>query len=222
MTDLNEMYLRPRKIIFQKQAERAITNFQKHSINAMYCETKENAVTHITQMIPNDSLVAFGGSVTIIQSGLLDALRTMSIKLLDRYRDDVTDEEIDEMRRQGMHADILIASSNAITTDGKIVCEDGLGNRVAGIIYGPPKVILIVGINKLVPSVEAAVARIKNIAAPLNSVRLAKDTPCARTGFCDDANCFQPERICGQLVIIESSSEKNRITVVLVGEELGF
>jgi len=173
-------------------------------------------------MIRDGALVGLGGSMTVVDSGLIDALRKMNIQLLDRYKEGITPEETNEMRRKGILADVFITSCNAVTADGKLVNEDGIGNRVAGMIFGPEKVILMAGINKVVPTVEDGINRIKNYAAPINCVRLGKNTPCAQTGFCDDENCKTPDRICSQIVIIESNQVKNRITVVLVGEELGY
>lgn len=222
MTDLQEILITPRQITYQRQAEHIITNLKKRNINGTYFGTKEEAVNYIASLVPEQSTVALGGSVSVIQSGLLDRLRTMNINLIDRYREGLTKEVIDEQRKQSRLADVLIASSNAITIDGKIVNEDGFGNRVAAMISGPAKVILIIGMNKIVPNVKAGIARIKNLAAPVNCVRLGKDTPCARTGFCDDEQCVQPERICSFIVTIESNAYANRMNVVLVGEELGF
>jgi hypothetical protein len=126
------------------------------------------------------------------------------------------------MRREGLLSDVYIASSNAVTADGKLVNQDGVGNRVAAMIYGPKKVILLVGMNKVVRTVEDAVARIKTVAGPMDAIRVEKNTPCSKLGFCTDPNCYPPNRICSQLVIIESSLFPERITVVLVGEELGY
>jgi hypothetical protein len=222
MTDAHEIITKPKEIIFQRKAERVIENLAKRNISAIYCRTCKQAVSEIRKLIPEGATVALGGSVSIIQSGMLDALRSMNIALLDRYRMGITNEEVEEILRRGVAADVLLMSCNAVTVDGKLVNEDGRGNRVAGLIFGPKKVILMVGVNKIVPTVEDAIARIKNIAAPLNCVRLGADTPCARTGFCDDADCHAPARICSQITITESSRTKERITVVLVGEELGY
>jgi hypothetical protein len=134
----------------------------------------------------------------------------------------VTKEEVDAMRREGLFSDIYIAGCNAITSDGKIVNQDGIGNRVAAMIYGPHKVILMAGMNKVVKTVEDAIVRIKTIAGPMDSIRVKKDTPCSKLGFCNDQHCHPPHRICSQLVIIESSWIPERITVVLVGEDLGY
>lgn len=222
MSLLDEMLNAPRSVTYRNQATHLLAAFRKRNIDGSYHETTSDAVEEICRLIPSDSCVALGGSVTIVQSGLIDALRTMRIDLLDRYRADLTAADVDAMRVKGMSADVLITSCNAITADGKLVCEDGLGNRVAGLIFGPKKVIVIAGINKLVSTVDEALTRIKTVAAPMNCVRLGKDTPCARTGFCDDDACAPPERICSQIVVIESNSVTGRITVVLVGASLGF
>jgi L-lactate utilization protein LutB len=199
-----------------------IANLKKRGINAWYCERATDAVQAISRMIPERSTVAIGGSVSLMQSGMLDVLRRMNVDFLDRYKPGLTDAEIEQLGLRSITADVHIASCNAVTADGKLVNEDGRGTRVAGIIYGPRKVILMVGVNKIVSTVEEGLARIKEIAAPLNCVRLGLDTPCVRTGFCDDANCHPPARICCQISIIESNRVKDRLNVFLVGEELGY
>ena len=211
-----------KKQTYQNQSEQIIKALKKRNMIGVYFDTYEEAVDAICHMIPDGALVGLGGSETIIETGLVEALRKMDIRLLDRYRDGVSKQEIDAMRREGLLSDVYIASSNAITSDGKIVNQDGIGNRVAAMIYGPHRVILMVGMNKVVRTVEDAVSRIKTIAAPMDSIRVAKETPCSKLGFCSDPHCHPPNRICSQLVIIESSMIPDRITVVLVGAELGY
>lgn len=222
LTDTQEIMTKPKEVIFRRKAEHVVENLKKRNIGALYCVTSRDAIAEIRKMIPEGSTVALGGSVSVIQSGLLDVLRTMKIKLLDRYREGITNDEVEDILRQGVSADVLVTSSSAVTAEGKLVNEDGRGNRVAGMIFGPKKVIFLVGMNKVVPTVDEGLSRIKNVAAPLNCIRLGIDTPCARTGFCDDASCHAPQRICSQIVIIESNRVKDRLTVVLVGEELGY
>jgi len=212
----------PKEKIYRRKAERIINNLKKKNMSGVYFETSAEAVQAICNLIPEGSLVGLGGSETILESGLVAALRKMNIRLLDRYKDGVSKEEVNRMRREGLLSDVFIASCNAITATGKIVNQDGIGNRVASIIYGPKKVILMVGMNKAVDTVDDAIARIKNIAAPLDAIRVNVKTPCSEAGFCNDPYCFPPNRICSQLVIIESSMIPERITVVLVGEELGY
>ena len=214
--------LTPKKVIYSRKAEKVIKGLKKRQIEGIYCEDSRTAVAEICRLIPEGSLVALGGSETILESGLVDALRKMDIDLLDRYKSGVTKAEVDGMRQKGLGADIYIASSNAVTADGKLVNMDGLGNRAAAVVFGPGKVILMVGMNKVVRDVEDAVARIKTIAAPLNSVRVGVKTPCSQLGFCSDPHCSPPNRICSHLVITEANMIPGRITVVLVGEELGY
>ena len=222
MMNMNDIVMKPKQIVFERKAEYVIENLRKRNINASYCRNSREAIEQISRLIPRGATVTLGGSVTVMQSGMLDVLRGMNVELLDRYRPGITNEEVEEVMLRGMTADVLLMSCNAITADGKLVNEDGRGNRVAGLIFGPKKVILMVGVNKIVRNVDEALARIKNIAGPLNCVRLGADTPCARTGFCDDAECIPPVRLCSQLTIIEANRVKDRLNVVLVGEELGY
>ncbi len=204
------------------QAEQLIKNFKKRGIDSIYYETSARAVEEICRMIPAGSLVGLGGSETILESGLVAALRRMDIRLLDRYKEGVSKEEVNEMRRGGLAADTYICSSNAVTADGKLVNMDGTGNRVAAMIYGPAKVIVMAGMNKVAPDLDAAIARVRNSAAPANSLRVGIETPCSKTGFCQDPHCHPPHRICCQLLVTEASMTPGRVTVVLVGETLGY
>lgn len=212
----------PQKVIYERQAQVLIKNLRRRNIEGIYCKDRHAAITTICKMIPKGAVVGLGGSTTIVETGLVDALRNLDIELLDRYKEGIPSAEIYEMRKRGLTADVFIASSNAITHDGKLVNQDGLGNRVSSIIFGPEKVILMVGMNKLVPTVEDGMKRIKNVAAPLNSIRFGVDTPCSHTGICDDENCLPPTRICNQLTVIEANAVAERISIILVGEELGF
>ncbi|MCX6555973.1 MAG: lactate utilization protein [Candidatus Aminicenantes bacterium] len=206
----------------KRQAETIIRNFKKRGIEGIYCATGAEAVKAVCAMVPAGSLVGLGGSETIIETGLIDALRRMEIRLLDRYREGVSKDEVNDMRRQGLLADVFICSSNAITADGRLVNVDGTGNRVAAMIFGPKKVIIIAGMNKVAANLEGAIARVKGIAAPANSLRVGVETPCAHTGFCQDPHCHPPHRICCQLVVTEANMTPGRIIVVLVNEELGY
>lgn len=222
MMNLNDIIAKPKEAIFRKKAEVVIENLKKRSIGAAYVENGKEAVEAVCGMIPEGATVALGGSVTIMQTGLLDALRGMRINLLDRYRAGISKDEVDAMALRSLTADVLVTSSNAITADGKLVNEDGNGNRVAALIFGPKKVIVVAGINKIVGSAEDGLKRIKEIAAPMNCIRLGLDTPCARTGFCVEEECHAPARVCSQITIIESNRVKDRIHVLIVGEELGY
>ncbi len=210
------------KAIYRRQAEEIIKNLMKRNMAGVYFEKIELAVDAILSEIPDDVLVGLGGSESLVESGLVVALRKRNIRLLDRYREGVTEKEVSKMRKEGLSADIYIASSNAVTLDGKIVNVDGIGNRVAAMIFGPDKVILLVGMNKVVKNVKEAVTRIKNYVAPKNASRVNIATPCSKRGYCQDSHCRFPYRICSQLVILESSMFPGRIKLFLVGEDLGY
>ena len=212
----------PRKTIYERKAATVIKALAEQNIDAAYYDNARDAIAAICKMIPPGATVGLGGSTTVVESGLVDALRGLDINLLDRYRDGVTSQQQFDMRIQGLTSNVFIASCNAVTMDGKLVNEDGLGNRVACMIFGPEKVILMVGCNKIVRTVDEGIARIKNICAPLNSIRFNVDTPCSRLGFCDDSACRPPKRICSQIGIIESNAIAGRMNIVFVGEDLGF
>jgi hypothetical protein len=220
--EVQTQYIRPLAEVAERKSLKVIAALRARGFDGVFFPTAAEAVGHIVKLIPENSLVAFGGSMSVLQSGLLDELRSRPLRLLDRFRPGLSAEEQARMRAEAMHADYLIASSNAVTADGKLVNEDGVGNRVGGMILGPSKVVLLVGVNKIVLDVEEAIRRIKNVAAPANCLRLGHRTPCAETGFCDDARCVVPERICCQLTILEANRAPGRITVVLSGEPLGF
>jgi len=212
----------PKEKIYREKALKVIENLKKRNMDGIYYESSQQAVGEIIKMIPQGSLVGLGGSETIIESGLVEELRKLDIHLLDRYKKGIAKEEVNKMRREALLSDIFITSSNAVTVDGRLVNIDGTGNRVAAMIYGPSKVIFLVGMNKIVRTLEDALSRIKNHTAPLNAVRVGVETPCYHLGYCNDPHCHPPNRICSQVVIIEANPTPGRIMVVLVGKELGF
>lgn len=206
----------------RRQAQTLIKNFTKRGIEGAYFDTSAEAVKAICAAIPAGALVGLGGSETVIESGLLDALRNMDIRLLDRYKPGVCKAEVDEMRLQGLLAEVFIMSSNAVIADGRLVNIDGTGNRAAALIFGPKKVIVIAGMNKVASDLDSGIARARNSAAAANSLRVGVDTPCSHTGFCQDPHCHPPQRICCQTVVTEGSMVPGRILVILVNEELGY
>lgn len=173
----------------------------------------------IPQLKP--SSISFGGSMTVVDSGLFGQIKKLNkVKVIDTYDMAPPLEERIERRRQALLTDVFITSANAITEDGEIVNLDGTGNRVAAMAFGPRNIILLVGRNKLCVDLDAAVSRIKEYVAPVNAMRLKRKTPCAVTGKC--ANCNSKDRICSVWSITEKSSPKGRIHVVLINEDLGF
>ncbi len=208
-----------RKDYYQKLAATVIKGLNKRHMEGYYCDTAEAAKELALSLIPADSSAAFGGSVTLDEVGIPDALRSRSdVNLLDRSKA-TSPEETKKIFHDSLSCDYYLMSTNAITQDGELINIDGTGNRVAALIYGPENVIIIAGLNKVVKDVEEGVSRSRNTAAAQNCIRLSKNTPCSVTGVC--GNCLG-ETICDQIVITRASRVPNRIKVILVGEELGF
>lgn len=204
----------------KKLADTVISNLKKRQIDAVYCATAKEAADMALSCVPSGSRVAFGGSMTLAEAGITDRLRSRDdITLLDRSAAK-TPEEIKQIYHDAFSSDYYFTSTNALTSDGELVNIDGNGNRVAALIYGPEHVIIVTSLNKVVPDVKTAVARVRNDATPPNCIRLNKATPCATTGVCGD--CFAPDCICNQIVITRRNGTPGRIKVVLVGETLGY
>lgn len=205
----------------QKVAASIIQHLEKRRMEGSYTPTARQAMDEVMAMIPEGASVYRCGSMTTTGVGLWDRLTERSgIEVIDPYRPELSPEESMELRRRGLLADVMIASSNAITMDGKLVNLDGSGNRVAAMTFGPKKVILMVGMNKVAPDLESAIARVKHYAAPVNVIRLGFKNPCSETGLCID--CKSAQRICNMWSIIEGHMDQGRIHVKLVGEDLGY
>ena len=202
-------------------AKGIIKHLRKRRMEGSYASTAAQAKDEIVAMIPQGATVFRCGSMTAGGMGLWDEIAKLpGVEVIDPYQPELSPEEGLELRRQGLTADVMIASSNAITLDGKLVNLDGMGNRVAAIAFGPKKVILLVGMNKVAPDLESAMARVKHRAAPINNIRMGVKNPCVETGLCSD--CKTPQRLCNMWSIIEGHMIQNRIHVKLIGEDLGY
>lgn len=165
--------------------------------------------------------ISFGGAATIAECGIYDALKKLDgVDVLDTWNKSLGKEEKLELRRRALTVDLFFTGTNAFTEDGMLVNLDMIGNRVGAIVFGPKNVVIVVGRNKLAVDLESAMARIKEIAAPINAQRLKSKTPCVKTGQCMD--CKSPERICNIWTINEKCFPVGRIKVVLVNEDIGF
>lgn len=205
----------------EKVAREIIEHLEKRRMEGSYAATADQARDEILAMIPEGASVYRCGSVTTVEIGLWEGIeRKSGVTIINPYQAGLSPEQSGELRRQGLLADIMIASSNAITLDGKLVNLDATGNRIAAMAFGPKKVILVVGMNKVAPDLESAMARVKHYAAPINVIRLGFKNPCGETGLCSD--CKSPQRICYMWSIIEGHLIKGRIHVKLVGEQLGY
>jgi L-lactate utilization protein LutB len=175
------------------------------------------------EILPRTSAktVSFGGSMTLVATGLYDSLKkNPALNVLDTFDKTVPFEEMYERRRNSLLVDLFLTGTNAITEEGQLVNLDMQGNRVGGITFGPKHVIVIVGRNKIVAGLEEAMFRVKNYAAPVNAMRLDKKTPCVKTSYCEE--CKSPDRICNTWTITEKSFPKGRVKIVLVNEDLGL
>ena len=207
------------KAYFEKRGQILVKNLRNRHFDAWYCDTKEDALAKVLELIPEGAKIGWGGVLSAQQIGLFDALRSGNYNLLDR---DLckTQEEREQMMKDALFSDVFLTGANGLSLDGQMVNIDGTGNRVGAIIYGPKKVIVIAGMNKVCDTLEEAVKRAREVAAPLNMMRFMKDTPCAATGKCGD--CKSEGCICNQIVITRHCRPVGRIQFVLVGEQLGL
>jgi len=209
----------PKKKYYENAAKTIIANMEKRQMEAYYCEDCKAAVQKVLELVPEGASVSWGGTMTLTESGVMDALRAGSYVLIDRDLAK-TPEEKKENFAKTVCSDYFFMSTNAVTLGGELVNIDGNGNRVACLCCGPENVIVLAGMNKVTATVEDAYDRVRNTAAPINAVRLNRDTPCAANGKCFD--CQSPDCICSQIVVTRRSHKPRRIKVILIGEELGY
>lgn len=209
----------PKEIRNGLLAEKLVKNLTRRHFDACYCPTAAEAVEKVSALIPDGSSVTWGGSMTIRDMGLTKALHERNLTILDR--DLAADrDEAQRIYREAFSCDYYLSSANAISEDGVIVNIDGNGNRVAAITFGPKKVIFVIGLNKVAQDVNAALARARSTASPINAARFDINTPCRKDGICH--NCNSPESICNYIHFLRNSHPAGRHIVVLVGEDMGY
>ena len=199
--------------------EVVIKGLESRNMEGYYAETKEDALKKALELIPEGSTVSWGGTMSAAEIGLIQKMCEGNYKEYNR-KAAKNPEEKRKMELAAYDCDYFLASANAITQDGVIVNIDGHANRVSAIAYGPRNVLMIVGMNKVVKSVDDALSRARNEAAPINAQRFDLDTPCCKTGACFD--CKSPDTICCQIMITRYSKAPKRIKVILVNDDLGF
>jgi hypothetical protein len=204
-----------------------ISRLGENNIPTIYVPTRREAFEKVMAMIPKGSVVGFGDSLTLREIGVVDALTEGEYTFLNPWGLNISVEENIALKKQALTSDVFVTGTNAITLDGTIVNVDAHGNRVAAMLFGPTKVIIVVGTNKIVTDLDSALERIRNKAAPLNVMRHPEwdpMPPCGATGVCSD--CTSAWRICNKTVIIERQYDNDKyrptITVVIVGEKLGL
>jgi L-lactate utilization protein LutB len=211
--------LKPEEQRNERLAATLIKQLNRRHMEAYYCATAAEAVSQVSALIADGSSVTWGGTMTVRDLGIPEALRSRgTLQVLDRDLA-VTPEEKQDIYLRAFTADVYLTSANAISEDGVIVNIDGNGNRVAAITWGPKKVIFVIGLNKVAQNVEAALARARSTASPVNAARFDIKTPCRTDGVCH--NCNSPESICSYVHFLRNSP-RSRHVVVLVGETLGY
>lgn len=205
-------------VMYDKKGPQVAENFNKRGFEAYYCPTAEEALKKAVSLIPKDDVVSWGGSVSINEIGLRPYVQK-HYAVIDRDTAQ-TPAERGHLMRQALTCDTFIMGTNAAVENGQLYNIDGNGNRVAALIFGPRQVLVIIGMNKVEPTLETAIARARTVAAPINTQRFSVKTPCCVNGIC--ADCNSPQSICNQMVHTRRCSPAGRIKVILVGENLGF
>lgn len=215
-----------KKWYYEQRAKKVIESLAENYIKGYYVPDRQAAFDMIMGMIPQDAIISYGDSVTLHELGIIDELSSEKYNFINPWAKGIDGEESLERRRRALLTDVFFSSVNAITLDGKLVCMSGLGNNIAGMTFGPKKVIIAVGANKIVANVEEALRRIRDVAAPLNSRRHnSAYNPCGKDAYCLE-DCKGPKKHCLHLHIIQgenqSSYKEPRMHVVIIGEDLGY
>jgi len=199
---------------------KVVENLKRNFFNAIYFETASEAASYISDQISPGMRVAFGGSMTVRKLDIREKANLKGAILIDHGNPDLNEEQRLDVMRQELTSDLFISSTNAVTLDGKLVNADGYGNRVAAMIFGPKRVIIVTGINKVVENEEAAFKRIELLAGPMNMKRLNRETPCTSDAICHD--CKSVSRGCRAYTILRKRPAYTPMDVIIVGETLGM
>ena len=204
----------------EKMIQRTLKSLESNYFDAEGFSERSNLVDKVLSFVKPGIKIGFGGSLTVRDLGIIERLKNEDVLILDHWKPGLSKDDVGGIRFQQLTCDLFISSANAITEKGEIINVDGSGNRINSITYGPKKVIIIAGCNKIVPDINAALERVKNIAAPMNAKRLNLPLPCAETGRCHD--CKSEARICRIISIMQRKPNATDISVYLINEELGL
>lgn len=211
--------LTQKKMQYDKAGPKVAEALNKRFFEAYYCSDRESGLQKVLELIPQNHVVSWGGTSTVDELGIKDALRQRGQAVIDR--DTAKDaQERKEMLKKALTCDTFLMSSNAISSDGELVNIDGTGNRVAALCFGPDQVVVVAGMNKVTGDLDDAMGRARQVAAPINAQRFQLKTPCSVNGLC--GNCKGADCICAQIVTTRVCKPAGRIKVVLIGEDLGF
>jgi len=200
--------------------EKAAAALEKNGFSTALFDTCDQAVTFLLEHVADAETIGFGGSMTLERLGLANQLTALGKTTLVHGRPGLSAEQRRAVMQQQLNCDLFMSGTNALTLKGQLVNIDATGNRVASMFFGPKRVVVVAGANKITPDLDSALARIKNLAAPPNARRLNFATPCARTGLC--ADCDSPQRICRVTTIIDRQPRATEMLVCLINESLGY
>ncbi len=206
--------------VYEQRCKMAVASLQKNGFDAVYCKRREDACRNIIDEARKARTIGFGGSMTVRELQLEPELEQLGVELLQHNKPGLSAEEKLSIRRRQLTCDLFLTGSNAVTLNGQLVNVDGVGNRVGAMMFGPKQVIVVMGRNKIVEDVHAAIKRIKAVAAPANARRLNLKLPCAVTGQCSE--CQSPERICRATVILDKKPSQANIRVLIINDDLGY
>jgi len=204
----------------QKKIENTIKSLENNNMKGYFAKDKNELIEIIDSLTNKGDTVSCGGSMTLFETNIMDYLRSGRFNFLDRYKDNLSKEDIKNLYRKTFSADVFFTSTNAITENGELYNVDGNGNRIAAMLYGPDKVIVITGVNKIVKNINEAIERNKSMCAPANAKRLNMNTPCSIKGYCMD--CNSKDRICCEYSVIKRQRIDDRIHVIFLNENLGY
>lgn len=200
--------------------EQAASALERNGFSVRLCDSRQDAVEYILGEAAEATTIGCGGSMTLAELGVAERLAVLGKQMLIHSRPGLSVEQRLEVMRAQMHSDLFLTGTNALTLQGQLVNTDASGNRVCSMAFGPRKVIVVAGANKLTHSLDEALSRVREQAAPPNSRRLGFDTPCARTGVCSD--CNSPQRICRITTIIDRCPRATDLRVCLINDHLGY
>jgi len=206
--------------LWEKLGERCVKNLKKHGFDAHFVSTPDEAKDLILGMVSGYETFGFGGSDTTRSLGIIEKLKADEKTVYDHWQTGLTKEEDLKIRLQQGRCDCFLCSANAISATGEIINVDGIGNRTDAMTFGPKKVIIVAGMNKVTPDLESALRRVRDVAGPMRAKSLGMETPCAETGICND--CNSPQRICRVTVILHRKPMMTDISVILINHPMGF
>ncbi len=204
----------------EKEIKKTIENLKKNQMNGYFAESQAVLEQLLKMLIPEGSTVGSGDSLTLEELGVFEWLRNGKYTFLDKQNKGLTREEKRKLYLNNFSVDIFMSSANAITQQGEIINIDGNGSRVAPMLYGPSKVVFVIGTNKVAPDLKSGLERARQIAAPLDAKRLGKETPCVKTGSC--VNCKSKQRICNSFSVISHQFDAERIHVIIMDGSWGY